>query len=233
MEWGNAENGHLTCGFGLDIAATRADELDDLCAKFVADLFCQTGIAPRVLDVGCGAFGQSMRLCAAGATVTAVDINPHLSVTYSNISTQMPKKRLAFVCGDIQAITFEGTNGSFDVVYSQRMLHYLKWNQAAALLKKLTAASRHNARFFCSVSGLHSELGLGYPDATLAVIDRFCMLAPEVARRHQISEPLCLYTMSDFNHLLARAGLGVVSIWQSPFGNIKAICEVSRGQSMK
>ena len=233
MEWGNTENGPSTSGFGLDVACARADELDDLCAKFVAELFGQTGIAPLVLDVGCGAFGQSMRLCAAGAVVTAVDINPRLLSTYSNFTSQMLKDRITFICDDVRSMAFEGTNSAFDVIYSQRMLHYLKWNDALALLKKLTTASRPNARFFCSVSGLQSELGLGYTDASLAVTDRFCMVAPDTAHRHQIFEPLCLYTMNEFNQLVKRADLRVVRVWQSPFGNIKAICETSHGKSLK
>lgn len=226
MELSKAEKGLSTCGFGLDVAATRADELDDACAKFVADLFGQTGIAPRVLDVGCGAFGQSVRLCNAGAVVTAVDINPRLSSTYSDFASQVLKDRITFICDDARTMAFEGANSAFDVIYSQRMLHYLKWNDAVALLKKLITASRSNARFFCSVSGLQSELGLDYANASLAVSDRFCMLAPAAAHRHQIFEPLCLYTKNEFIQLLTSADLSVIDVWQSPFGNIKAICEM-------
>jgi len=55
-------------GHGVDIASNRADSLDKEALAYVA---AHAGCA--VLDLGCGAGGQSVRMVQAGARVVAVD----------------------------------------------------------------------------------------------------------------------------------------------------------------
>jgi len=55
-------------GHGVDVAVKRADDLDRTVLQYIA---AYPGC--RVLDLGSGAGGQSLRMATAGAHVTAVD----------------------------------------------------------------------------------------------------------------------------------------------------------------
>ena len=41
----------------------------------------------------------------------------------------------------------------------------------------------------------------------------------------QIQAPICLYRQEEFISLLETAGWKVEDIWQSAFGNLKAVCK--------
>ena len=55
-------------GHGVDVAVNRADDLDKRSLAYIAE---HPGC--RVLDLGSGAGGQSVRMAQAGASVLAVD----------------------------------------------------------------------------------------------------------------------------------------------------------------
>jgi len=197
-------------GRGVDVASQREDDLDRAAIEFM-----RARSAPAVLEIGCGLGGQSLRMAEVGAVVTALDMHDY--------SESLPAHdHMTFVQGDLAS--FEPPPGvRYDAIFSQRTIHYLPFDQAAAALQRLV--KKHLApggTVFLSPSGLGSELGNLYPHADEPVSDRFAALAPEMAEKHGIHAPVCLFTCDDMTALMLACVL-YPSVWTSPFGNIKAI----------
>lgn len=196
-------------GRGVDVASQREDDLDRLAIEFI-----RARNAPSILEIGCGLGGQSIRMAEAGAVVTALDMHDYSGMFPSS-------DRLTFVQGDLASFTPD-PSVRYDAIFSQRTIHYLPFDQAAAALKSLVEGHlAPGGVLFLSASGLFSELGDLYPHAYRQVADRFAVLAPDVAEKHGIHAPVCLYTPIDMAELISACGL-IPGVWVSSFGNVKA-----------
>ncbi len=201
-------------GFGVDVAVTRADDLDKRLIQAVAAEEVTT-----VLDIGCGAGGQSLRLVKAGAVVTGVDIHD-FSATFKAYSEG---ESLHFIQGDIRHLPLLIKGQIFDACSIQRVLHYLTYQEAQSLLTQLH--DHVKGSLYVSVTGLETAIGEKYEDYNKPVAERFCSLQPDMAEIFSIHEPLCLYSKVEFEKLLSDSGWKVKECWVSAFGNIKAVCE--------
>lgn len=76
---------------------------------------------------------------------------------------------------------------------------------------------------FLSASGMDSELSEGYPACGLPVDRRFARLAANMAEKHAILAPVCLYRPSELEDLARDAGWAVENVFVSPFGNVKLV----------
>ena len=198
-------------GYGVDVAATRADDLDKRLLMFV-----EQHPGCRVLDLGCGAGGAATRLVAAGAQVTGVD-QFNFGEAWSHI--QGPAQ---FIQGDIREFQTLAKGQTFDVCVLQRVVHYLPYDATNVLLRDLLGTVDS---LYISFSGLTSELGAMYQAAQQPVSKRFCQL-PQVAQEtFGIEAPLCLYTEGEVIALLKIAGWHVEWIRTSDFGNVKVIAK--------
>tara|TARA_B100002019_G_C20995983_1_gene462927 strand:+ start:7 stop:660 length:654 start_codon:yes stop_codon:yes gene_type:complete len=205
-------------GYGMDVAAVRADDLDKAALEYI-----ETLEAPKALDLGCGAGGQSLRMQEAGAVVTAIDIDDFssfFSVHKSN--SESNAQNLDFVQGDLRQIADLVGDSEYDVIVLQRTLHYLSYQEANNLLLALKAKCL--GKMFVSVSGLESYLGEDYKDKEVAVGQRFALLNAVDVEKFGISKPICLYSRFEFEQLLSETGWQIESCWTSAFGNHKAIC---------
>lgn len=191
--------------YGVDVAATRADDLDKKMILYVAG---HQGCS--VLDFGAGSCGQSIRLADAGAVVTAIDLG------------EATPAGVTYLQGDIRTYKEHTQDKQFDVCCFQRTIHYLPYTDALQLLKDLKESVID--RLYISVTGLESDIGNTYQDADETVEHRFCRLTPDAAETFCIHEPVCLYTPEEFIVLLQAAGWEVEECWVSAFGNIKAVC---------
>ena len=196
-------------GYGVDVAATRADDLDKRLLAFVKEHpDC------RVLDLGCGAGGAAARLVAAGAQVTGID-----QFNFSG-AWKLIEGPVQFIQGDMrefQALTKEQV---FDVCVLQRVIHYLPYDAAKGLLREL---SPQVDTLYVSFSGLTSELGAMYQDTKKPVSRRFCKLSHAQQETFGIVAPLCLYTESEAVTLLESAGWHIEWARTSDFGNVKVV----------
>lgn len=206
-------------GFGVDVAQSRADDLDK---KMIKALVAYE--APTVLDVGCGAGGQSLRLVNAGARVHGVDIFD-FSIIFSQLCTEhdVPESTLSFTCGPIEAILSDFTDNQFQLCSMQRMLHYLPYKKAREVLTDLRRVVE--GPLFLSVTGIDSDIGTYYKDIDKPIEKRFCRLTDDSADIFMIQKPMCLYTETELCTLLLESGWGIQECWISAFGNIKVICE--------
>lgn len=202
---------------GSDIASQRMDELDKMSLKQVCDVQ-----DAKVLDIGCGLGAQSVRFAMLGAKVSAVDIMD---------SEQTIKNHLVLLGIKDDAVVFhkkdicsymDVCSESYNIIYSQRFIHYLPYQEALKLADNLYHHMEEGALVFISASGMSSELSIGY-DPSDSIVKRFSRLEPKMAQKHGILEPVCLYYKEELQKLFVGVGFSTVSLWTSSFGNVKAV----------
>lgn len=228
----------LAEGRGVDIGSQRLDELDWMAIRFVETLMENPALPhpPLALDVGCGAGGLLSQLAARGARCLGIDLLDHRAafdrqVALAQAAVQSANRiwhGMAFHQLDLAALpeTFVTAHrGRVDVILSQRTLHYLPYPRAVLALQTLATLMTEASRIFISASGLGSDLSGGYPASHEPLASRFAPLGPEMAERHDIRLPVCLYTEDDIRCLLEAAGLRVLKVFSSAFGNVKAVAE--------
>lgn len=203
--------------YGQDIAATRWDRLDIACVRDAAlrrRCPATPDSTPLVVDLGCGHGMMALTLHDIGCQVIACD--PMLP--------QALKEALGAnaIQSDAAAVGWESMAAP-DILYSQRMLHYLPYHEAVRIVATLTR--KPGAAAYISLAGSNSELRYNYPHNGRPVTERFAQLyIPSQVATH-ISAPLCLYTPDDAAQLVDEAGLAIADVWESPFGNVKLIAK--------
>lgn len=204
-------------GFGVDVAVLRADDLDKTMIAYVKD-----HVGVKVLDIGSGAGGQSLRLAQAGANVTALDINDYAEefVRLRN-QYELSEEQLAFIQSNLQSVALRLQGETFDLVCCQRTLHYVPYKAAEEFLQSLHTLSV--ARLYISVTGLATEIASHYPASKVDLTERFAALTQKGIELFSISEPLCLYTANEFAELLTATGWQIESIRTSAFGNHRVV----------
>lgn len=207
---------------GPDIASQRLDDLD----KRALDAVLRSDERPACVDLGCGFGWQGLRFALLGARSYLFDLQREPAVIAQlRAETKLP---ITFWSGDVNAIAEADLPPQVDIGFSQRFIHFLRFEQATALLSRVAARMQPGAPFFISGTGIDSELGDGYAGKECSVASRFAPIKPEMAQKHGILEPVCLYNEDDLSLLMSSAGFERVEIWRSTFGNIKGVFQKSR-----
>jgi hypothetical protein len=204
---------------GVDIASQRADELDLDALRFAMDRQLP---APVALDLGCGLGIQGMRLAMLGMEAHLYDLLD-ISDRVITFKTLFPSSSLQFHRTDLRGNVAHLLPARVGLSYSQRFVHYLPYEAACRLLDSLFASMVSGARLYLSASGLKSELGTGYTEKNRPLAERFGRLEATMGAKHQIHEDVCLYTEDDLRQLALTRGFQEISVWSSPFGNVKGI----------
>ena len=221
-------------GYGGEISSQREDALDRMALRDAAQATALTTGRPAVAyDIGCGQGSMALKFAAAGCAVVACDIEPMPQLAafadqaLAASAAALPPARNAAASGQSLFMVVDDARQvdwnrfpAPDLVYSQRFLHYLRFSEAVALIRALTRRSPR-CNLYLSMSGRHSELGVGYPDAPLEC--RFDYLSDEMAGKHGIAQKVCLYALEDAERLAAECGLEIIRLWQSRFGNVKMV----------
>lgn len=208
-------------GHGIDIASQRADELDQACLSYVSSQL-EVSNSIRAADIGCGHGAFALRMARLGAHVECLDLVDQFNLARRLAATQNLSMR--FFVGDIQN-SASYIEGPFSAILSQRTIHYLDYQEAITSLAGLREMLTPSGKLFISASGISSELGTDYSHLDRPVAQRKAKLSNEIATKHRIYEPVCLYSESDMHQLLTAAGFTIETIYSSPFGNVKAIAK--------
>ena len=209
---------------GGDISSQRIDALDAACLEYYQSL----GAAASAVDIGCGRGAQGFRLAALGASVTLCD-PVDIAARVSRFNGLFPANPVRFLQCDARDLSASDFAQPLDIVYSQRAIHYLRFAEARALLETLRGVCRPHARFFISASGVDTELGDGYAGAASDVAERMAPLSPAMAAKHGVHDEICLYSQDNLARLGEAAGLEVISVTASEFGNKKAVFRLRNG----
>ena len=207
---------------GVDIASQWTDELDLEALRFVVSPQIPRRVA---LDLGCGAGTQGIRFGVLGCKSVLYDL-VDISERLERIRQALDLRGLEFRQLDLRRATPEDFPAQTGIVYSQRFIHYLRFEEAARLLGALASRLCSGARLFISASGLHSELAEGYAHGAKPVHERFAELAEKMQAKHRVREPVCLYSKDELEGLMLARGFTAVRTWTSPFGNVKGVFEL-------
>jgi SAM-dependent methyltransferase len=203
---------------GADIASQRIDDLDREALRQILEL---SNTRINCLDIGCGFGWQGIRFATLGAASYLFDLLPESSLIRNfqeNTDLLLSYKKV-----DARQLNPEDLPQPIDLAFSQRFIHYLKYPEAERLIQILGENMPANAFFYISASGLHSELGEGYAGANNALQSRFSPLSHSMQVKHDIREPVCLYTESELVKLMTSNKFMERKVWKSTFGNVKGV----------
>ena len=140
---------------GGHISNQRKDDLDRMALEKANAL---TGTSPSptspptVYDIGCGDGAMAMEFARSGCAIVACDLEPMpLLAGFSQDSKKVPPPKI--VQKDARLVDWTDYPKP-DIVYSQRFLHYLRYDEAKKLLGALTGRGG-KVHVFLSMSGLH------------------------------------------------------------------------------
>jgi hypothetical protein len=210
-----------TVSHGVDIASQWTDELDLEALRFVVSPKIPKRVA---LDLGCGLGTQGIRCAVLGCRTVLYDI-VDIGERIERVRQVLDLKALEFRKLDLRQATAEDFPADVGVAYSQRFIHYLRFDEASRLLQSLAGRLCARARLFISASGLGSELGSGYAHAEAPIEDRFAPLTDAMQAKHGVREPVCLYTVEELTRLVTAHGFAAIRTWTTPFGNVKGVFE--------
>jgi SAM-dependent methyltransferase len=208
---------------GGDVSSQRVDELDRACLEYLSGRR-RLETTLRAIDIGGGYGAQSKRMAHYGADVVLVDLTDQ-SKRVCQFNSQIGREGIKFYQSDIRALRFADMLGAFDVIYSQRMLSCIPYRDARSLLIQLHDSSSVDAHCFISAGGLYTEIGNEYAGRTTPIEERWSVVSPVMAQKHQMFAPECLYSESELASLLESCGYTTVRSWTSTFGNPKVICK--------
>lgn len=208
---------------GANISSQRMDDLDDMCIKYAQELNVSKRKQYKALDLGCGDAIMGLNLSLAGYKVLLYDEAPIPKMLYE-IRDSYSRVSLKFRNIDLSKTKKSDfpING-VDIIYSQRFLHYLKYREAKQLLIHACRGITSGGHLFISVSGINSEIGLAHPQREKPVQTRFAKIRQDIADKHSIQKPICVYSKEELVTLIESIGFMKIHIWESGFGNIKGV----------
>lgn len=210
-------------GHGVDIASQRQDELDIHSLEDVRARIAAKGAAQAV-DLGGGFGAHAIRLAAAGADVTMIDLADMASGNFKKAEAEgkVAAGKLRFIQKDFCDIAAADVPENFDVLYSQRAIHYVPYDTARSVLTLMFNRMAKGGTAFISAAGWDTEYGKTYPDRDKPLEQRFNFVTPDMQEKHGITHKIATYKEEDMARLLTEAGFTDVKITSSAFGNIKA-----------
>lgn len=211
-------------GYGVDVASQRFDALDEAVFSALADLRQKRqGGSVSILELGCGQGGLTCAMAARGANVCAIDRLDYYARLIEAEMTPSSSGKIEFFCSTLPCFPAELEGKQFDYVVSQRTLHYLPFVEAKSVLEWCRRHLSTDGKIFLSVSGIESELNLGYAGRGDPIEKRWSSLGNEMAGKHGIRNSVCLYSLPEFQNVLENSGFITLEAWVSDFGNIKLI----------
>lgn len=202
-------------GYGHDISSQRFDDLDK------SALICALKYnKKRFIDIGCGEARVGLTasiITDCAILVDIVDVSDKINKFRSNMNTN-----IEFINIDARALTPDQVM-RVDIAYSQRFIHYLRYEEAKKLLAIVFEGSEKDAFLFISASGIKSELGIGYEGLNVPIEDRYFHLEEGCSRKHNILGNVCLYSEDDLCRLATSVGYKKENVYSSAFGNVKGI----------
>jgi len=177
-------------GSGLCASFFSPDELDKQAVQYAKLLNPNTS---RVADIGCSRyFPQAIRFAQLGLFVDAFDlstpmpeyheINQELNGKINYIQTDLMQEHISYL-----------TNKQYHLIYSNRFISHLPYLIAKNLFDAFFTHAAKGCRFFISFGNVESDEARIYSDRLKPLEERFCIQQTELAEKHKLTNPVCLY----------------------------------------
>lgn len=165
---------------------------------------------------------MAIKFARLGAQVAVADTPEHRQGVEGRILAAGLRDEISFAVGTLSDLP-ETQDKLFDIIVVRRGLCSLPYDEARQAVRQLLLKLRIGGKLYISVLGLHSELGDGYADGDQTIDQRFSLLAPELAGKYEIRQPVCLYSERNLFMLLLEAGASVLRTLTTTYGNVKGI----------
>jgi hypothetical protein len=209
-------------GRGVEVSTGLVGQLDRLGLRYI-ERHAAKGEQVKVVDLGGGSGGHSLRMARAGAAVWMADIENVARASFATAKEEgLP---VHFIHKDFTDLKATDVPEGVGMLYSQRALHYLRYTEAQALLQKISARMAKKARVYVSVAGVASPFAQDYPHADRPMEERFSPLAPEMRKKYHLHLPIAVYEDKGLRQLLESSGFRGVKTRLSEAGgwNLEAI----------
>lgn len=133
------------------------------------------------------------------------------------------RDEIAFTACTLPDLPDDLPSEPFDIIISRRGLCAMPYDEARVVVRKLLLKLKIGGKLYISVLGLHSELGEGYAPGEKTIDQRFAELAPALAKKYELHQPVCLYTERNLFMLLLEAGASVLRTLTTTYGNVKGV----------
>src|SRR5262245_61477070 len=146
-----------TGSHGADIASQRIDELDLETLRFAISSEIPEKVA---VDLGCGLGFQGIRLAMLGwrcVMYDILDIHERINI----VNQLLGLHKLVYKKIDLRHARAHDFPPMIGLAYSQRFIHYLRFDEASALLAAVASRLSATGCLYLSASGLESEFGIG------------------------------------------------------------------------
>lgn len=203
----------------------QPDEFDIKTLEYATMLSQQKGKNLFALDLGCSPyFPQSQRLAKLGFYVDAFDLeNPMDGFEQIN---QDCHNRINYKVKDIALLASNDLTHDYQIIYSNRCLSFLTYQQAYQLIQMLVHRVKSKARFFLAFFSQSAKYASGYPNH-LPLEKRYAQLDNLIARGNEMLAPVCLYSRDEiFQNLLEGCPISIVEELQTEAGSLKIIFDV-------
>lgn len=202
--------------------ATGADELERLALEEVVKRR-RFGNPVTALVAPVGAADLAIAMAKLGARVTLGDEAAMADRARTLAAAAGFDDELAFSPLDFQHLEDDLSGEPFDLVVIRRGLCGVPYEDARRFVHQMLLRLKIGGKLYVSILGLHSELGDGYAGAEQGLSERFCSLAPAMAKKYDLHRSVCLYSERNLFTLLLEAGGSVLRTFTTTHGNVKGI----------
>lgn len=165
----------------------------------------------------------AVKFAHLGAQVTAADAATMQHEVEGRILASEFRDEISFLACTLDDLPEDQPGEPYDIIFVRRGLCGMPYEQARIVVRQLLLKLRIGGKLYLSILGLHSELGEGYTDHDQPVDQRFAPLSPSLAKKYNITAPVCLYTERNLFMLLLEAGASVLRTLTTTYGNVKAV----------
>lgn len=166
---------------------------------------------------------MAIKLARVGAQVIVADQPELRSDVEGRILAAGLREEISFAACSLPGLPEDMPGEPFDIIVIRRGLCGMPYEDARRIVRQMLLKLKIGGKLYVSVLGLHSELSEGYATGEASIDQRFGALAPALAEKYGIRDPVCLYTERNLFMLLLEAGASVLRTLTTTYGNVKGI----------
>lgn len=214
-------------GAGLSLHTQPMDFLDRECLKFIQDNHLNNADF-HALDIGGGAGKHTIRMAQMGVRVTLVDRqDPSKNIDLVEEKGVVKKGLINLVQKEFTDVDIEKELKPYHLIYSQRAINYLPFEDFMTLLTALRQNAESGSRLYLSVSGYENEFAQTMPTRDEPLESRYGYLGCEkMKEKHNIYGKTLVFKQEEIEEILTKLGFTIERIETSTFGNVKTIAHL-------